>query len=78
MKKFRLRQEVNITEGDGTPVKEISVDMWVSTEGIREDSVKYMFKQFSDGFTGLLEEVSFQKEMEEFEFMSGDIKKGWK
>ena len=77
MKKFRLRQEVSITEGDGTPVKEISVDMWVSTEGIREDSVKYMFKQFSDGFTGLLEEVSFQKEMEEFEFMDDDFREEW-
>ena len=77
MKKFRLRQEVNITEGDGTPVKEISVDMWVSTEGIREDFVKEMFEQFSDGFTGLLEEVSFQKEMEEFEFMDDDFREEW-
>lgn len=77
MKKFRLRQEVNITEGDGTPVKEISVDMWVSTEGIREDFVKEMFEQFSDGFTGLLEEVSFQKEMEEFEFMDDDFREKW-
>ena len=77
MKKFRLRQEVSITEGDGTPVKEVSVDMWVSTEGIREDFVKEMFEQFSDGFTGLLEEVSFQKEMEEFEFMDDDFREEW-
>ena len=77
MKKFRLRQEVNITEGDGTPVKEISVDMWVSTEGIREDFVKEMFEQFSDGFTGLLEEVSFQKEMEGFGFINDDLGKEW-
>lgn len=77
MKKFRLRQEVNITEGDGTPVKDISVDMWVSTEGIREDSVKYMFKQFSDGFTDLLEQVSFRKDMEGFGFINDDLGKEW-
>ena len=62
MKRFRLRQDVSVTEEDGTPVKEFSVDMWVSTEGISEDSVKDMFKVFANGFTGLLEEVSFQKD----------------
>ena len=78
MKRFRLRQDVSVTEEDGTPVKEFSVDMWVSTEGISEDSVKDMFELFSNGFTGLLEEVSFVKDKnEEFEFMSDDIRKGW-
>ncbi|MDD5948822.1 MAG: hypothetical protein PUC39_03700 [Lachnospiraceae bacterium] len=78
MKRFRLRQDVSVTEEDGTPVKEFSVDMWVSTEGISEDSVKDMFELFSNGFTGLLEEVSFVKDKkEEIEFMSDDIRKGW-
>ena len=78
MKRFRLRQDVSVTEEDGTPVKEFSVDMWVSTEGIGEDSVKDMFELFSNGFTGLLEEVSFVKGKEqEIEFMSDDIRKGW-
>ena len=78
MKRFRLRQDVSVTEEDGTPVKELSVDMWVSTEGISEDSVKDMFELFSNGFTGLLEEVSFLKDKkEENEFMSDDIRKGW-
>lgn len=78
MKRFRLRQDVSVTEEDGTPVKEFSVDMWVSTEGISEDSVKDMFELFSNGFTGLLEEVSFLKDKkEENEFMSDDIRKGW-
>lgn len=78
MKRFRLRQDVSVTEEDGTPVKEFSVDMWVSTEGISEDSVKDMFELFSNGFTGLLEEVSFVKDKkEENEFMSDDIRKGW-
>ena len=78
MKLFRFRQDVSVTEEDGTPVKEFSVDMWVSTEGISEDSVKDMFELFSNGFTGLLEEVSFVKDKkEEIEFMSDDIRKGW-
>ena len=78
MKRFRLRQEVKVTEEDGAPVKEFSVDMWVTTDGICEDSVKDMFQQFSNGFTGLLEEVSFQDgREEELEFMSGDLRKGW-
>lgn len=78
MKRFRFRQDVSVTEEDGTPVKEFSVDMWVSTEGISEDSVKDMFELFSNGFTGLLEEVSFVKDKkEEIEFMSDDIRKGW-
>ena len=78
MKRFRLRQDVSVTEEDGTPVKVFSVDMWVSTEGISEDSVKDMFELFSNGFTGLLEEVSFVKgRKEEIEFMSDDIRKGW-
>ena len=73
-----MRQDVSVTEEDGTPVKEFSVDMWVSTEGISEDSVKDMFELFSNGFTGLLEEVSFLKDKkEENEFMSDDIRKGW-
>ena len=78
MKRFRLRQDVSVTEEDGTPVKAFSVDMWVSTEGISEDSVKDMFELFSNGFTGLMEEVSFFKDKkEENEFMSDDIRKGW-
>lgn len=78
MKRFRLRQEVSMTEEDGTPVKDFSIDMWVSTEGISEDSVKAMFELFSNGFTGLLEEISFTKDKEqEVEFMSSDIRKGW-
>ena len=78
MKRFRLRQDVSVTEEDGTPVKEFSVDMLVSTEGISEDSVKDMFELFSNGFTGLMEEVSFLKDKkEENEFMSDDIRKGW-
>ena len=77
MKRFRLRQDVSVTEEDGTPVKEFSVDMWVSTEGISEDSVKDMFELFSNGFTGLMEEVSFLKDKkEEYEFMCDDIRKG--
>lgn len=78
MKKFRLRQEVSATEEDGTKVKEISVDMWVSTEGISEDTIKDMFELFSNGFTGLIEEVSFAKSNEnEMEFMIDDIKEEW-
>ena len=47
-------------------------------EGISEDSVKDMFELFSNGFTGLLEEVSFVKDKkEEIEFMSDDIRNGW-
>jgi len=65
MKRFRIRQEVSVTEGDGTPIKEISVDMWINTEGIGEDSVKDMFKAVSNGFTNLLEEVSFQNDTKE-------------
>ena len=78
MKKFRLRQEVSATEEDGTKVKEISVDMWVSTEGISEDTIKDMFELFSNGFTGLIEEVSFAKNNEnEMEFMIDDMKEDW-
>lgn len=65
MKRFRIRQEVSVTEGDGAPIKEISVDMWINTEGIGEDSVKDMFKAVSNGFTNLLEEVSFQNDSKE-------------
>lgn len=78
MKRFRLREEVSVTEEDGTPVKEFSVDMWISTEGISEDSVKDMFELFSNGFTGLLEENSFAEDKKEkIEFMEDDIRKGW-
>ena len=65
MKRFRIRQEVSVTEGDGAPIKDISVDMWINTEGIGEDSVKDMFKVFANGFTGLLEEISFQNDTKE-------------
>lgn len=65
MKRFRLRQDVSVTEEDGTPVKEFSVDMWVNTEGIGEDSVKNMFELFANGFTGLLEEMNFSEAKEE-------------
>lgn len=65
MKRFRLRQEVCMMEENGAPVKEFSVDMWINTEGIGEDSVKDMFKVFANGFTGLLEEVSFQNDTKE-------------
>lgn len=78
MKRFRIRQEVSVTEEDGAPVKEFSVDMWVSTEGIGEDSLKDMFKAISNGFTNLLEEVGFQNDRkEEIEFTSSDIRKRW-
>ncbi len=65
MKRFRLRQEISVTAEDGAPIKEISVDMWVNTEGIKEDSVKDMFKVFANGFTRLLEKVSFQNDTKE-------------
>lgn len=78
MKRFRLRQEVCMMEENGAPVKEFSVDMWVNTEGIGEDSVKDMFELFANGFTGLLEEVSFQNDSkEEIEFTNSDIRKRW-
>ena len=78
MKRFRLRQEVTVTDEDGTPVIDFSIDMWVGTEGIGEDSVKDLFELFANGFTGLLEEVSFQKDKkEEIEFTSSDIRKRW-
>ena len=34
-------------------------------EGISEDSVKDMFELFSNGFTGLLEEMNFSEAKEE-------------
>lgn len=78
MKRFRFRQDVSVTEEDGTPVKEFSVDMCISTEVISDDSVKDMFELYSNGFTGLLEEASFVKDKEEeIDFISDDIRKGW-
>lgn len=58
MKKFRIRQEVSVTEENGASVKEFSIDTWVSTEGISENSVKEMFKMLSNGFAGLVEEMN--------------------
>ena len=40
MKKFRLRQEINMTKEDGTPLKELSVDVWISTEGVDDELIK--------------------------------------
>lgn len=78
MKRFRLRQEVCVTEEDGTPVKDISIDMWVSTEGISDDAVGDMFEQFSNGFAGLMGEAGFAKDKElEAGFMGNDIRKEW-
>lgn len=78
MKKFRLRQEVTITEEDGTPIKEISIDMWVSSEGISEKIINNMLQSLSDEFTKIIDEVSIDGERpEKIEFMSDDIRKGW-
>ncbi len=78
MKKFRLRQEVTITEEDGTPIKEISIDMWVSSEGISEKIINDMLQSLSDEFTKIIDEVSIDGERpEKIEFMSDDIRKGW-
>lgn len=77
MKKFRLRQECTITEEDGTPIKEFSADLWISTEGISEESVKNMLGLYANGFTGMLEEMNFSGQQEEIDFMSDDIRKGW-
>lgn len=78
MKRFRLRQEVSLTEEDGAPVKEFSVDMWISTEGMDDTLVKDMFSAISAGFTNLLEEASFEKDKdEEMEFMLDDMQKRW-
>mgnify|MGYP004562441955 FL=1 len=78
MKKFRLRQEIDITEEDGTPLKTVSIDMWVSTEGISEEIINNMFKSLSDEFTRIIDEVNTDGERpEKIEFMSDDIRKGW-
>lgn len=78
MKKFRLRQEVTITEEDGTPIKEISIDMWVSSEGISEKIINDMLQSLSDEFKKIIDEVSIDGERpEKIEFMSDDIRKGW-
>lgn len=78
MKKFRLRQEIDITEEDGTPLKTVSIDMWVSTEGISEEIINNMFKSLSDEFTRIIDEVNTDGERpEKIEFMSDDIRKRW-
>ena len=78
MKKFRLRQEIDITEEDGTPIKTVSIDMWVSTEGISEEIIKDMFEQSSESFANLVDSVSFTKDKEtKLEFINDDIRKGW-
>lgn len=78
MKKFRLRQDIDITEEDGTPIKALSIDMWVSTEGISEEIIKDMFEQSAENFANFVEAVNFTKDEEtKLEFMSDDIRKGW-
>lgn len=78
MKKFRLRQEIDITEEDGTPLKTVSIDMWVSTEGISEEIIKDMFEQSSESFANLVDAVNFTKDEEaKLEFINDDIRKGW-
>lgn len=78
MKKFRLRQEIDITEEDGTPLKTVSIDMWVSTEGISEEIIKDMFEQSSESFVNLVDAVNFTKDEEtKLEFINDDIRKGW-
>lgn len=78
MKKFRLRQEIDITEEDGTPLKTVSIDMWVSTEGISEEIIKDMFEQSSESFANLVDSVSITKDEEtKLEFINDDIRKGW-
>ena len=78
MKKFRLRQEIDITEEDGTPLKTVSIDMWVSSEGISEEIINNMFKSLSDEFTRIIDEVNADGERpEKIEFMSDDIRKRW-
>lgn len=62
MKRFRLRQDLSITEEDGKPVKNFSVDMWVATEGFDDNTVKDMFEMFANGFTGLIEETDFSSD----------------
>ena len=78
MKKFRLRQEIDITEEDGTPLKTVSIDMWVSTEGISEEIIKDMFEQSSESFANLVNAVNLTKDEEtKLEFINDDIRKGW-
>lgn len=78
MKKIRLREELSETEQDGTPIKHFSVDMWISIEGICEDSIKDMFEMYANGFAGLIGEISFEKgKEEEAEFMGEDMEMGW-
>jgi hypothetical protein len=73
-----MREEINVTEEDGTPIKEFAVDMWITTEGVSEELVKDMFEMYSNGFTGMLEEMSFKKEPEEEkDLWEDDIRKEW-
>jgi hypothetical protein len=78
MKRFRLREDVNVTEEDGTPIKAFSIDLWVSTEGMEDDTVKNMFEMYANGFTELIEEISLSgdSDTDKVEF-TNDIKKGW-
>lgn len=78
MKKFRLRQEINMTKEDGTPLKELSVDVWISTEGVDDELIKDMFQKMADNFAGLVEDINFTKDEEpKLEFVSDDVRKRW-
>ena len=78
MKKFRLRQDIDITEEDGTPIKTLPIDMLVSTEGISEEIIKDMFEQSAESFANLVEAVNFIKDEEtKLEFVSDDVRKRW-
>ena len=78
MKKFRLRQEINMTKEDGTPLKELSVDVWISTEGVDAELIKDMFQKMADNFAGLVGDINFTKDEEpKLEFVSDDVRKRW-
>lgn len=78
MKKFRLRQEINMTKEDGTPLKELSVDVWISTEGVDDELIKDMFQKMADSFAGLVGDINFTKDEEtKLEFVSDDVRKRW-
>lgn len=62
MKKYKWIQEIAIMKEDATPLKEISVYLTTTANGIDEHKVLNMFDKFSDEITELMRDNNSQIE----------------
>jgi hypothetical protein len=81
MLRYKFREEFGITEEDGTPIKDFTVQMYMNEEGIAAKYIKDMIEKFAAGFYELLAGDAFAVEkdvvFDSLDSCTDDGEKGW-